>query len=1648
MLYLVTLAAYLTSTLALLYVASSRGFGRFKPWHVWLAFSGGLVILSTLSLPAMVRSVHQWRDGAQAVLTGARSKAQSPLVIGGEDGLLLWPDGARYPRLEAQAEEGGLRVKVGEGGGFLRVEEGVALNGIQLPTDGAPVSFEKSTGLSLEVKPTWKLTKGRVHSVRVTGLGVPVEVTHRFRPTMDFWPFSTRDRFFRLERILQPEVIRLRAEGKGDEALRLERWAEGTRILAQKGGRLLATGAETTRDPRTEMLTTGTRLLLQSVGRRQTFLLKSLPGNIASIEFQAPHLAGSPLPPAEAGKRPPLILTKRVQPGDFAWVLPFGLDAKDPRGIWVTDENKRSIDAAVMEIHSERGGPSVQAILAVQRERIHPAAISLVCLIGGLGLLGGIALTRRFPWRTHWVVVSLASCFWGLLTVRLLLAIRYALDPSTMDALAARGLSNAGIALTAVPGLLFLSVYVYQLVQRAQTRNLIERHEIRPALIHGAILLTGSVLAFQLPAWLWPSLPDRFHPVLFSASGAFPFVCAMVAFLILSSIYALTYSSGAAGITRVPGGLLCRARIHLENAIAQWGEVSGAPKSAMLLALVFVGAFMMLGGWLTSGNKVFTEFLVPILIVWPAALFFLGSLGRQPGFQLPWSSVLIRVFTGLLLPLLVLPVLIRDVGGIFATAALLGPLCILLIITRWNRIGLATIGFVVLVGSLATLLMVHPAFERLPLVRNLDFAPARILAWREGKMSVTHLLDASVGGKDEIGMKETALQNAIRHSWENQAMAHGGNYLGEGFGNAPVHLSQVPRATLQFDSVFSFYILSEFGLLGGMSLLWIYLLPLLLLLASASRHPDLGHAAALLVGAAMFFEATNQSLMNLGSLPFTGRNLPLLSVNSFTDLLLWSSLGLLALQASCWRVDFSFRGDEETFQDEHQWPSIASGNDSSAKHLRLFAYGFLYIVFPLLFFWKTAFRTNELIRDGGVEIFDLSPLMEQVKDMVRAGDLIPTSGGDRYRLAITGKDELSPYSRLHQEVVYFNSLSPDEQQEGYRLKLGTFIGGDTNLRELASHVDSLEGYARFMEALRDQDRGVRSGGRPSLFHVEKGENENLIVEPNPRFNQRSTMMDAHGNKDDIPRLSLEGGKSENPNPLLVGPAWQAGRWIPAYQPLLPWAHALSHATLGASKGLVFGNGDTRLTLDIGLQKKAQDFVTRQGLDLQSKILSEHSGGAHPLDSIRPQRVALTIIKLSNGEVTCLAGWPFANSAETWEKRDEYWIPPARWVEMSAPLRLRYAYEGDRNMEAMVPMGSSTKPLWATASLRVHPGLDSALRVRGDEESENAVFGWTIPGNPWHVRKSGMIGMAEFLSKSDNRYAVRVGFLGFASEEGKPVSWLPGGTSGQESLNGRMGIRPQFPPDIAFSEQQPAKMKSLDKTAMAKAFQDLYGVQISSAETKKYGNRLDSFWTADENDDRTPSPGLARFKSISPVVANLAFDAVDNPRMLVSMILGGGSNRWSNVQFAAAMATTVTGRPLVPHIVGGRTQITARKTFKVSPLIREGLRGVFRDSGTGAKAFLRILERFHRRGYELYGKTGTLAMEDYDETGHLIKVKAPRQLSRIALVIVQRDSLNREPKGLALSMFGERASKESGDSAKWMAEFLDQNFEDILALANR
>jgi cell division protein FtsI/penicillin-binding protein 2 len=510
---------------------------------------------------------------------------------------------------------------------------------------------------------------------------------------------------------------------------------------------------------------------------------------------------------------------------------------------------------------------------------------------------------------------------------------------------------------------------------------------------------------------------------------------------------------------------------------------------------------------------------------------------------------------------------------------------------------------------------------------------------------------------------------------------------------------------------------------------------------------------------------------------------------------------------------------------------------------------------------------------------------------------------------------------------------------------------------------------------------------------------------------------------------------------LVGPAWVRGEWTGAFDPdrRIPWVRYLADAVRTEYRRLGRSEADRRygsISLDAELQTAAQDFVAKK-----ARALHHHRVAGRRRAHLRlPPRAALAVIRIPGGETLALGGWPRMNSSASWRQDASTgeWIPPVTWIESSAPASIRAHFGSDRNFARML-MGSATKPLWASVVLGIHPQLDRKLAVRGAGGVETEVFGIPITAKEWQVQGSRNIrdganwcDFHSYLAASDNRYQVRLGFLGLA-EAG--VDGLPAAYEGTvspsyaESLDGGKNPwrrYPRFAVQCKFNHKNSNLIGGLAETAVADRWARVFASGVRAGDMQYRS----SFWSGDEADDRRiagaevegPTSGL---DVISPEAPSLALDKVSHPRQYISLLLGGSTNMWSNVDFAGAFGTLVTGRPIVPHITGAavRPATTRITSEKEAARIRPGLTAVIsHPSGTAYGAFRGVLPSLRRLG-EVYGKTGTLRMSDNAEA-----------TVRMVVAIVRWSADRKQVRdGLVFSLVVERGG--TGTAAEWLADFM-------------
>ena len=1700
--FLVLLATLLLAYVAIGFFTDDSDNTKFLRGVV-LTVGVGIAVFSAVAIQSLVDGARWGKKESIIAWTGVSAVRDASLVIGGDDGLALWPDGAREPRLELTKQSAGLLVGIKGGSGFVYERAGGhVLNGVPLL-----MNTKRLVGKDQPFAVT--LRKDSVFGSTVLSIDSANESVHlgNSTPVPLGWdlPLLRRKRPLVLEGtgMVRLLVSQLRAEGNIQSALQLERWAEGVLLLVQpdKSVRILDTAdAQQLSVPENEAALSWQIL---RPGRPFSFQTSASTGR-ARVDFLPPHRIISPLPPTgDKDYRPGLVVTSGPIPGEYSFTLPFGTHARDPRFLWdpssvapVAPQARGTspkvapapTEAFSVPLESDKDSNRAELVFSRVENQVQSSSIRAVLVLAALALLGGGLLLWRLSSRDLWAVFGLGLVACELLSIRLLLALRYGLDPTRLDPLAVKGIAESAAAVCFLPGLVFLAAALHVLPGLPGNADPKPRKKMRNFLLL-FLIITGalSVHALGLPGRIWPNLQASLLPGLFSRMNIF--TLGVVSFLGMHAFIRFKPRS----IRGNPSDFSYDPVYLLQRAILQAKDSWGRAAVPGLFWLVMAVIALFLGYFISGQTKLFEELLIPLFVLWPAVFTWLGVVKEpQPAHikKTPPVALALWGFSRFLVPAILVPIFIKDLGSLYATVSVFGSLLLMLIALRkWNRHTLTVgicVSLILLLGGVAFLRVLDDP----SLLRNARFAASRVIAWNnDGRIQEKRLIGASVDKTS--GLNEDNLRNALEHSWENLAMAHEGGPRGKGFGEAPAYASQVPQSTLQFDSVFSFFILGDFGLAGGVALLILFAVPFAVLLIHGRNCFDMGHAVSVLFAFNLFLQAGIQAAMNLGILPFTGRNIPWLAVSSFSNLILWGVIFFLMGQALLWRRQGVTAAEAHHPDWGPELPPLRSSLDSRNRrgwlrfarpYFPYVAKGFLalLLVLPVLLIVLILPRAQGVVDNRKLETFDMKPMQEELARLIQEKVIslrVPEDVRAPFKIAVAPEHakEWGSHTRLWQEIACFNALPREEQAEGSRLNGDTVFvgpeGQETTLGAWAGSVRNPKDYQGMLAALRDQIPAHLRTRRVSWFRVDlhpgEGEESTPSLALNPSAGYRFRMSPQEQKPGGFKSLVLATMGSESipqSERILAGQAWVRGRVVLRSRSDMPWLDDLVQALAkDAGHGLLPGAQKVQLTLIPRLQDSSQSFIEAHGRTLHQEILAdpviqrEVQKGERSLALVRPRRVAVAMVSIPDGKVLALGSWPRPSGAGTWKQIGDEWMPEGEWIRTKAPLSLRTAYSVDHNFSTSVAMGSASKPLWATVALRLHPELDSTFAVQGGPSLEHDVFGIPL-GMPWEGdHAAGVVDFSTYLQKSSNRYQVRLGFLALADREGGRLRLHGGGASDRELFGGKPGMVPNFPSGIGFSKDHPATFMSLHKTPMAEMFQSTFGIRVESITSSKgfpIAPRKPSLWTGRESDDLVIPSDPDGFWVIAPEATNFELDRLSTnapkelqadgtgPRAFVSLLLGSRKNRWSNVEFCGAFGTAVTGMPIVPHIIEGLPPSTDRKPFKVSAPLQRGLAGVLLPGGTAFSSLgpeaRAALDELRHAGIKAYAKTGTLL--ESDEPGTDL---TRRQTSRIVLALVNESPRNRG-KGVVISILAERAAKKSGLTSEWMGQYLSENLLDIRA----
>jgi cell division protein FtsW (lipid II flippase) len=1634
-------------------------------------------LVTALGVLGVIQFSGHWPEGTQVAWTGVESSA-GPLVIGGprEEAVVGWPNGSFSPSLKASPSgRDGVTLEFSDSTAFIYDETANAfLNGVPIKSGETKPLGDYKVRFSTDWKDFWH--------PEVALLGARDETVATF-----YLPDTnpSKDRVYPLRALVEQKGAA--SEADAARLLKVGRWAADKRLLVARDGEVRLLGAEAYR----MQCQVPCRFSVLWAGQRLPVTVKTS-GPKLSVLFRPPWRLACPLPPlSDTGVRS-LLVTGSTRPDDVAFVMPIGNAVEDPRRVITFAKDAEGLpvfsgqgvtagappsrdlppgiekpapsDAPDVGTHVTSriavtlGGPSL--LLATVHDLPQSGGIAvLLCVAFGCYAVGCFFMLWGVRDNaTQWVLCGLVACVWNFLLFRVLLALRFALLPESLDRLTVKGLTVAFVGLAVVPGLLMLWARL-----RSDYSKKMEDRDVGngfySALLYLALLVFAFLIEYRYVPRLWVNLPDRFAPAIGWKLGLV--LLLLLAYLMLTIVF--LYRTWVEDERLVFLHKLFLGPLRFDATFSRlgkrwWASVDTAPAGGLMrlaaFALLAAFAFVLTPFFIRviPAREFLQEIFVLFFLCIVPAFFWLSSKLYFKGEAEPVKKRRLLILAVLLTvpSVFVVPVAMHDAGSVLATISVFVPLMLLLLAARPRRTGVAvglTLLFVFLVAG-----FIYRNF--LPIMPG--EAEVRLLTFREGQGLERFMPWADVTGGEGLSLQK--LRDAYQHTWESKSIAYEGGWTGMGFGQAPTRLSQVRQDTIQYDSLFSFYVASEHGVVGSLSLLMVYAVPLLLILYGGWRSNfDFGYAMASIVASSFFLEAVLHAGMNMGAFPFTGRSMPLITVNSTTDMLRWLFLFGFAAQALLWRNTLT-ESERETDATSIVLPE-AEVEPQGRKKAWLYALAAALILsFPALLFGAVLWSNLRLLHDDTYQKpFEWKGVLARVDRLIDDHVIVVDQNTKTLNIDKSVVD-VPDGALIQQEILRFNALPLEE-----RLDDSATRGYSERLRQ----IRSVAAYNRLLDDLRRDELNERRDTHAGLFRLlppirwtdgtfveERG---GYRVTPNTDFN---TQLSFRSGVDPLkaPRTSFQGEDT-----ALIGPSWVNGRWVTTHDPApaLPWTAQLAKALDAEWSRLGHEEASRRygkLTLDKKLHEAASKFVATKGRETYQSVVSVDSGkGAKAAAPSLPPRVALSIISLPQGRVLALGGYPRMNASLHWRRSAETGelMPPSKWVEQDAPRALRLLYGGDRNFDRIV-VGSATKSLWASAVLATHPNLERQLRVRGTGEQEADVFGLPF-SRGWEVRAHDWYDLTQYLAYSDNRFHVRLGFLGLAAESKGQILDDGDSASDRESLNaGRSPWKkyPKFPPELLFSKSKPERLNGLHETQLADHLERMFAIDVGR---RNFGARF-SFWTRDETEDvfpegRPQASGATRmFVAISPEVASFNLNTVNSPRDYVSLLLGGGTNLWANVDLAAAFGTCLSGMPVVAHIIGGDGDVKFlddRERFpQIAAKLRQGLAAVITD-GTATRDLqtivkpqtmsgMSLLDELQKGGYRIYAKTGTLRAQKPGE----------RDMSRIVLAIVKWDGKKEDAirSGLVFSLVGEQAEK--GAATKWLSEFLIGNQKDIKRLLHK
>lgn len=386
----------------------------------------------------------------------------------------------------------------------------------------------------------------------------------------------------------------------------------------------------------------------------------------------------------------------------------------------------------------------------------------------------------------------------------------------------------------------------------------------------------------------------------------------------------------------------------------------------------------------------------------------------------------------------------------------------------------------------------------------------------------------------------------------------------------------------------------------------------------------------------------------------------------------------------------------------------------------------------------------------------------------------------------------------------------------------------------------------------------------------------------------------------------------------------------SYPERLPMAREMARA-IDAVVGAARREDRERARDDFDVHLTVDPFLTDRLEERMARVLGSRYGR-------RPLRAAVTVLEAETGRLLALASYPRPDDLDALGVGEGGGSTGGAAREL---LRQNHNF-------LQHPVGSVGKPFLAAAILAAEPRL-AGLEVRcfaGGDPPER-LLGYelgehNLPADCHGAGADGWVDLEGFLTVSSNRYMLYLGLLSMAGWGPEGPLAAPGAAVLPEDERYRLGARAfAVKPDLrVVREEEPSaagtarrrgeeaprtELQEVDEQAgFGRTFRDLFDQRVryrrertaEAFDLTSWEPVLRAAYGLEPADGPAPRPdAVASFAPVAPERVNLRLNLVQQLRQdLYTLLLGNGSNRWSNIQLAEATARLVTGDAVEARLV--------------------------------------------------------------------------------------------------------------------------------------